>query len=273
MGKADRRARKRENKLPGAGRAGSRGQARASSARGSSAARSRSSLIVGGIALILFLGKDDGKKKAATVHGRESRRTGHASQPARRLDQDPTYEGAGDDDRHGEDVHRDHDDDVRHDHHRARPEGRAEDRQQLRVPRAAALLRRAHLPPGREGLRRAGRRPEGRRHPAGPATTCRPSRRRTATSPDRCAMANAGPTDTTGSQFFLTWTARTAPRHSAVRRTSTRFSATSRRVSTSSKKLGSFAPTTGGGDGDADASALHLQGDDLGVVMALHVTL
>ena len=44
------------------------------------------------------------------------------------------------------------------------PRGRAEDRQQLRLPGPLPLLRRHRLPPGHSGLRPPGRRPDGHRH-------------------------------------------------------------------------------------------------------------
>src|SRR5947209_8770862 len=52
----------------------------------------------------------------------------------------------------------------RRDHHRALPRRRTQDRRQLRPAGQEGLLQQTDLPPGRAGLRRPGRRPQGQRH-------------------------------------------------------------------------------------------------------------
>ena len=66
--------------------------------------------------------------------------------------------------RQGQALRDRHDDVVRRDHDRPRPQARRADPQLDRVPRHEALLRRAHVPPRDRRVRAAGRRSEGRRH-------------------------------------------------------------------------------------------------------------
>ncbi len=78
--------------------------------------------------------------------------------------------------RPGQALHRDDGHLEGHHGHRARPDRRAADRQQLRVPGALPLLRRHRLSPRDPGLRAPGRRPRGHR----PRRSRLPLRRRAA---------------------------------------------------------------------------------------------
>ncbi len=111
---------------------------------------------------------------------REGHHRRHALPADRRLGRahDVVREGTADVHRPGEEVHGGGRHQLRQLHHRARPQGRAEDGEQLRRALAVPLLRRHHVPPRRCGLRDPVRRPEGRRHR-------RPGLRRSRTSSPR----------------------------------------------------------------------------------------
>ena len=109
-------------------------------------------------------GRPRGRRDRRLTGARGERRRLHVHQArGRRHDQAELQEaghGAGQ-----EPAIRDRDDDqLRGDSHRPRPQARRPHPQLDRLPRHEALLRRAHIPARRPGLRAAGRRSPRRRH-------------------------------------------------------------------------------------------------------------
>ena len=105
-----------------------------------------------------------------------------------------------DGDRSVEAVHGADGDLARVDHDRARCRGRAEDREQLRLPRAVPLLRRHRLPPHHQGVRLPGWRSGGHRPRRSRATASKTSCRRPgATRSGRSRWQTPAPTRTAAS--------------------------------------------------------------------------
>ena len=185
---ADKRQRKKENAR--LRRRGARGAPRSAEAQSRRSATRRSQSASSSIVIVLvhLLGGDN-KKSAPTPDdvdddGNDSVATlaaGCVNTVPNRGDEARTSRRP-DDHRSEQDVHRDDLDDVRRHHDRARREERAEERQQLRVPRAAGLLRRAEMASGRQGLRRSRAATRRATAPADPGYTIdRRAARRTAT--------------------------------------------------------------------------------------------